>query len=381
MLKRRKILVTTGTRAEYGILRSLLKEIKRSKKLKLFLIVTGSHLSKKHGYTIKDIKKDHFKISYKIPMITNDNKTDVVKGLGFSIVKFATVFNKIKPDFNLVLGDRDEMLASSIVAYHMNIPNAHIHGGDVSGGIDEYTRHAITKISNIHFVATEKSRKRVLKMGENPKYVFVTGSPSIDELLQENFTDKKTLMKKYNVKLDNHTIILLQHPVTTQNEYAEKQIKTTLKAITQIGYETIAISPNADPGNSKIFKQLNFLSKKYNFVNFYASLPREDYLGLLKYSGVLVGNSSSGLIEGSYFGIPVINIGSRQIGREKAKNVIDVTNDVSDTIKRKLLSATNSKKHRYPRSYIYGKGNSSKKIVKYLETIKISKELIEKRLL
>jgi len=381
MLKRRKILVTTGTRAEYGILRSLLKEIKRSKKLKLFLIVTGSHLSKKHGYTIKDIKKDHFKISYKIPMITNDNKTDVVKGLGFSIVKFATVFNKIKPDFNLVLGDRDEMLASSIVAYHMNIPNAHIHGGDVSGGIDEYTRHAITKISNIHFVATEKSRKRVLKMGENPKYVFVTGSPSIDELLQENFTDKKTLMKKYNVKLDNHTIILLQHPVTTQNEYAEKQIKTTLKAITQIGYETIAISPNADPGNSKIFKQLSFLSKKYNFVNFYASLPREDYLGLLKYSGVLVGNSSSGLIEGSYFGIPVINIGSRQIGREKAKNVIDVTNDVSDTIKRKILSATNSKKHRYPRSYIYGKGNSSKKIVKYLETIKISKELIEKRLL
>ena len=381
MLKRRKILVTTGTRAEYGILRSLLKEIKRSKKLKLFLIVTGSHLSKKHGYTIKDIKKDHFKISYKIPMITNDNKTDVVKGLGFSIVKFATVFNKIKPDFNLVLGDRDEMLASSIVAYHMNIPNAHIHGGDVSGGIDEYTRHAITKISNIHFVATEKSRKRVLKMGENPKYVFVTGSPSIDELLQENFTDKKTLMKKYNVKLDNHTIILLQHPVTTQNEYTEKQIKTTLKAITQIGYETIAISPNADPGNSKIFKQLSFLSKKYNFVNFYASLPREDYLGLLKYSGVLVGNSSSGLIEGSYFGIPVINIGSRQIGREKAKNVIDVTNDVSDTIKRKILSATNSKKHRYPRSYIYGKGNSSKKIVKYLETIKISKELIEKRLL
>ena len=180
---------------------------------------------------------------------------------------------------------------------------------------------------------------------------------------------------------DNHTIILLQHSVTTQNEYTEKQIKTTLKAITQIGYETIAISPNADPGNSKIFKQLSFLSKKYNFVNFYASLPREDYLGFLKYGGVLIGNSSSGLIEGSYFGIPVINIGSRQIGREKAKNVIDVTNDVSDTIKRKLLSATNSKKHRYPRSYIYGKGNSSKKIVKYLETIKISKELIEKRLL
>ena len=377
----KKITVTTGTRAEYGILRSLLKEIKKSKKLKLFLIVTGSHLSKKHGYTIKDIKKDHFKISYKIPMITSDNKTDVVRGLGFSIVKFATVFKKIKPDFNLVLGDRDEMLASSIAAYHMNIPNVHIHGGDVSGGIDEYTRHAITKISNIHFVATEKSRKRVLKMGENPKYVFVTGSPSIDELIQENFTDKKTLMKKYNVKLDNHTIILLQHPVTTQNEYTEKQIKTTLKAITQIGYETIAISPNADPGNSKIFKQLNFLSKKYNFMNFYPSLPREDYLGFLKYSGVLVGNSSSGLIEGSYFGIPVINIGSRQIGREKAKNVIDVTNDDSDTIKQKLLSATNSKKHRYPRSYIYGKGNSSKKIVKYLETIKISKELIEKRLL
>ena len=375
----KKITVTTGTRAEYGILRSLLKEIKKSKKLKLFLLVTGSHLSKKHGYTIKDIKKDHFKISYKIPVVTSDNKIDVVKGLGFSIAKFATIFEKIKPDFNLVLGDRDEMLASSIAAYHMDIPNVHIHGGDVSGGIDEYTRHAITKISNIHFVATEKSKKRVLRMGENPKYVFVTGSLSLDELVQGNFTDKKTLMKKYNVKLDNHTIILLQHPVTTQNEYTEKQIKTTLKAISQIGYQTIAISPNTDPGNSKIFKQLNFLSKKYKFVNFYASLPREDYLGFLKYSGVLVGNSSSGLIEGSYFGIPVINIGSRQLRREKAKNVIDVTNDDSDAIKRKLLSTINSKKNRYPVSYIYGKGNSSKKIVKYLETIKISKELIEKQ--
>ena len=144
-------------------MRSLLKEIKKSKKLELFLLVTGSHLSKKHGYTIKDIKKDHFKISYKIPVVTSDNKIDVVKGLGFSIAKFATIFEKIKPDFNLVLGDRDEMLASSIAAYHMDIPNVHIHGGDVSGGIDEYTRHAITKISNIHFVATEKSKKRVLR--------------------------------------------------------------------------------------------------------------------------------------------------------------------------------------------------------------------------
>ena len=175
-MTKRKITITTGTRAEYGILRPILEKIVSRKKLQLFLIVTGTHLSKKHGMTINEIKKDKFKIYQTFKFLPNDDTGfSAAKSLGEGVVQFAKIFKKIKPDINLILGDRDEMLASAIAAYHMNIPNAHIHGGDVSGNIDEYTRHAITKISNIHFPATEKSKRRIIKMGENPKSVFLTG--------------------------------------------------------------------------------------------------------------------------------------------------------------------------------------------------------------
>ena len=157
-MKKRKIVVTTGTRAEYGILRSILDEIKNSKKLELQLIVTGSHLSKKHGFTVNEIKKNGYKIDAKINMVPKINSEfESTKILGNAIVSFSKIFRRLNPDMNLILGDRDEMLASAIAAYHMNIPNAHIHGGDKSGGLDEYTRHAITKLSNIHFAATKKS--------------------------------------------------------------------------------------------------------------------------------------------------------------------------------------------------------------------------------
>ena len=168
-MKKRKISVTTGTRAEYGILRPILDEITNSRKLQLILIVTGSHLSKKHGLTLNEIKKDGYKIAGKINIVPkNSSEFEVTKSIGNGIILFAKIFRKLKPDINLILGDRDEMFASATAAYHMNIPNAHIHGGDKSGGLDEYTRHAITKISNIHFAATKKSANRILRMGENP---------------------------------------------------------------------------------------------------------------------------------------------------------------------------------------------------------------------
>ena len=196
-MSNRKITVTTGARSEYGLLRPILKEIIKRKKLQLFLVVTGTHLSKKHGMTINEIKKDKFKIYETFKFLPhNDTGFSVAKSLGEGVVQFAKIFKKIKPDINLILGDRDEMLASAIAAYHMNIPNAHIHGGDVSGNIDEYTRHAITKISNIHFPATEKSKRRIIKMGENPKFVFLTGSPSIDELRNNEILSKKDSTSK-----------------------------------------------------------------------------------------------------------------------------------------------------------------------------------------
>src|SRR3972149_12176837 len=292
---KRKITVTTGSRSEYGILRPVLKEICKSKKLKLFLIVTATHLSKKHGMTINEIKKDGFKISATLDMIPKGNTGyHMSQALGNGINGFSNIFNRCKPDINLVLGDRDEMLASAIAAYHMNIPNAHIHGGDKSmGGIDEYIRHAITKISNIHFAVTLKSKERIIKMGENPKNVFLTGSPSIDEISLNKITDRNTLDKKYGVNFLGNEILLLQHPVTSESDLSKIQIINTLKAIKKLNKTTIAIAPNSDVGNSQIFKQLKSFSRKYPFITLYPTVPRNDYLGMLKYSGVLVGNSSS----------------------------------------------------------------------------------------
>ena len=377
-MSKRKITVTTGARSEYGLLRPILKEIVKRKKLELFLVGTGTHLSKKHGITINEIKKDKFKIYETFKFLpNNDTGFSVAKSLGDGVVQFAKIFKKVKPDINLILGDRDEMLASAIAAYHMNIPNAHIHGGDVSGNIDEYTRHAITKISNIHFPATEKSKRRIIKMGENPKFVFLTGSPSIDELRNNEILSKKQFENKYDFKLTKNLIVLVQHPVTTQIANTKKHIRNTLKAIEYFGYRTIIIAPNSDAGSNTIFQNIKLSAKSHNFVRVFSSLPRSDFLCLIKNCGVLVGNSSSGLIEASYFGTPVVNIGVRQQGREKSKNVFDAKSETVISIKRTILHAL---KKNTSRSYLYGIGNTSQKIVQHLEKIKLNCELIEKQL-
>jgi len=379
---KREITVTTGTRAEYGILRPVLKEIQKNPKLQLHLIVTGTHLSKKHGMSINEIKKDSFKIFKTLEMIPKGNSSyHMSLALADGLKCFSKIFRKIKPDINLVLGDRDEMLASTLAAYHLNIPNAHIHGGDKSqGGIDEYNRHAITKMSNIHFAATKKSFKRIIKMGENPCYVFLTGSPGIDEVLNHKITGKKELEKKYNTSFQGKEILLVYHPVTTQINESGKQIQIILKAILRTKMTTIAIAPNSDAGNKEIFNSLISCSKKYPFFKFFSGLPRSDYLGMLQTCGVLVGNSSSGVIEGSYFKIPVVNIGIRQKGRERGKNVIDVPLLNENKIHRAILRSLNLKSKTLKPSYIYGNGKASKKIVNILEKIKLDEKIIQKQI-
>ena len=209
---KRKISVTTGSRSEYGILKPVLYKIKKHPNLKLQLIVAGMHLSKKYGNTVREIENDGFKIDSKINMIPRGNGIfDMTTALGNGITKFAEIFNKSKPNINLILGDRDETLASAVAAYHMNIPNAHIHGGErTKGGIDEYNRHAITKISNIHFAVSKNSEKRIIKMGENPKHVFYTGSPSIDDILANKILSKIKLQKKYGFEFNGKELIQLE---------------------------------------------------------------------------------------------------------------------------------------------------------------------------
>jgi len=377
----RRITVTTGTRAEYGILRPVLREIVKSRNLELFLIVAGMHLSSKFGKTIEEIKHDGFKINAKVNMIPkNDTPYAMATSLGNGVVKFAKIFKKIKPDINLVLGDRDETFSSALAASHMNIPNAHIHGGDKTrAGIDEYNRHTITKISNIHFPATKKSMERILRMGENPKYVFLTGSPSIDEVTKNKITSKKNLEKKYCINLTGEEIILLQHPVTTEYQKSKTQIVNTLKAIVKLKKLTFAIAPNSDAGNHKIFQQLKLYSQKYDFIKMFRNLPRCDYLGMLKNCGVLVGNSSSGLIEGSYFDIPVINIGIRQANRERGTNVQDVKNNSVILIHRAIEKALKKKPMKF-NNKIFGNGKASFKIVRIIERLKLDQNLIQKQI-
>ena len=384
MLKRRKILVTTGTRAEYGILRPVLKKIHESKKLDLLLVVTGTHNSKKNGMTINEIKKDGFKI-YKILRILpkSDTSYSITYSLAETITAFSKIFKKSKPDINVIIGDRDEMLGSAIAAYHMNIPNAHIHGGDRSGGLDEYNRHAITKMSNIHFAATKESLSRILKLGENPKYVFQTGSTSVDEIKNKRITKKRDLEKSFDLKFnDNNVVLFAYHPVTTEIKKSVKEVQNILKAIVELNCTCIIISPNSDAGRNRIFSEISKYSKKYKFLKVFPTVPRSDYLGLLKNSTLLVGNSSSGMIEASYFDIPVINIGNRQKNRERGNNVIDVNGISKKTIHKAFQKAIRIRKNKKKTlKSPFGYGNASLKIVKKLENLSLDKDLIQKELM
>ena len=377
----KKICAVISSRANYSSIKSVLESVSKNKNLTLQIVVGASALIDRFGSVIDLIKKDGFKISASFNMLQKGNSKHLVsRAIGKAVVEFSNFFNKIQPDINVILGDRDEMLASAISAYHMNIPNAHIHGGDRSGGIDEYTRHAITKISNIHFATSQKSKERILRMGENAKYVFFTGSPAVDEVKNNKITDKKTLESKYGFKFSGNEILFLQHPVTTQIESTKNQITNSLKAIQMINQPTITIAPNSDAGNNVIFKHLAAFSKSHTSFMLFKSLPRSDYLGMLKNCKVLVGNSSSGIIESSYFKIPVVNIGIRQKNREKGSNVLNAEDNSVVSIHNKLVKALKMKKQYLSTASIYGDGNAAKKIVKHLETIKLNHILIEKQI-
>ena len=376
----KKVSITTGTRSEYGLLRPIIKKISQNKKLKLYLIVAGMHLSKKYGMTVNEIKNDGFKISATVNMVPkNDSAFNMSDALGKGIRDFSKIFQKIEPNINLILGDRDEAFASAIAASHMNIPNAHIHGGDKSrAGIDEYNRHAITKLSNIHFAATKKSANRILRMGENSQNIFHTGSPSIDEVVNNKITKIDELKKKYGNEIIDNEILLVQHSVTTEIDDAENQINQTLKAITKLQKNTIIIGANIDSGNQIIHKKIKQIINKHDFIHFYPTLPRNDFLGLLQNCKVLVGNSSSGIIEASFFKKPVVNIGIRQKFREKGPNVIDVKQFTHKSICNAIENALQSKTLK--QSSIYGQGHAAKKIIKHLEEIKLNTKLLQKQI-
>ena len=380
----KKIAVVTGTRAEYGILQPVLRAIDAKQGLRLLLVVTGMHLSHEFGYTVDEIEKDGFKISARVDMVPgSDTLEAMAESVGTGIIGMAKTWQQLKPDIILVLGDRVEPLAAAISGAYMNILVAHIHGGDSSkGGLDEYARHAITKFAHIHFPATQRSAERIIKMGEDEWRVHVVGSPAMDAILNEPLIPREQVIKKFGIDSEKPLILLVQHPVTTEADKAGEQMTETLEAVTELGYPVIQLYPNADAGGRRIIEVIRDYEKRYSFIKTFKSLPRREYLSLLKVTSVLVGNSSSGMIDAPSFGLPVVNIGGRQEGRERGDNVIDVgyNKEKITTAIKKALTDTKFLKVVKKCYNPYGDGKASVRIAEILSSIANTPQLFQKKI-
>lgn len=373
----RKILVVIERRADYSRYRPILQKMKEDPFFKIHIVVTGICLLKNHGSDIENIKKDGFIINKKIPMFkenSDDSGAEMVRSMSRFMFEITNELEKEKPDIVLSGFDIGANFAVTVAAAHMNIPVAHIQGGEITGSIDESLRHAMSKFAHIHFPATELSKKRLIRMGENPKNIYVTGCPSIDALIDTPIINKKELEKEFGVDFSKPVILMIQHPVTTESTNSQRQISETLKALKKLNVQTIIIFPNNDAGYSSIIKKI----KSSNF-KFYPTLSLDQYVNLLKNVWVLIGNSSSGIHEAATYKLPVVNIGTRQNGRERAKNVINVPYERS-----KIYNAINQalfdKSFRNSLKILinpYDKGKTAEKIVKILKTVSL-KGLVQK---
>jgi len=376
----RKIAVFTGSRAEYGILKSILKAIEEREDLELHLIVTASHLLEKFGSTYKEIEKDGFKIAKKVQCTSeeDDSKSGMSKGIGKSLIGSVEALSEIKPDIALVPCDRSEMLGAAIAANYMDIPVAHIHGGEKSMTKDDSARHAITKFANIHFPSSASSAERIKKLGEEEKYIFTVGAAGLDSILNQELHSKERLKEELGIDLNERTILLVQHSLDSSE--AKSQITETLAAIKELGIQTIAVYPNTDAGGRVIIEEIK-KCENLPFLHSFKSLDHTKYLSTLKHSSLLLGNSSSGIIEAPSFKIPVVNIGDRQAGRERAANTIDVQPTKEEIIKGiKRAFDPEFKRHLNEMQNPYGNGTAGKQIAEILASIKITDDLIKKQI-
>lgn len=378
---KRKILYITGTRADYGLMRSVLFEIHNSASLDLEIIVTGMHLMEEFGMTANEIIEDGFHYHTLNAIFEEDDKASMAKFVGTTICLLTDKIKDIKPDLILLLGDRGEMLAGAIVGAYLNIPTAQLHGGEITSTVDEYVRHAITKLVNVHFPATQKSAERILAMGENPENIYLVGAPGLDYILNLELSNKNEIIRNYNLDTSKPIILMIQHPVTLEAKDASKQIKETLSAISDLEYQTLIIYPNADAGGREMIKEI----KKYEhlpFIQSFKNIPRKDFISLMKMASLMIGNSSSGIIEAPSFKIPVVNIGIRQKNRERSHNVLDVSYN-KEEIKKAIEKALNDDSFKDQIETCqnpYGEGNTALKITKILENINIDDSLLNKAL-
>lgn len=377
----RTIGVVTVARSDYGIYRPILKKIQADPELKLHLIVTGMHLSPEFGMTVNEIEEDGFPAGDRFEMLlSSDTPESIAKSIGLGVISFSQSFRRRSPDILMVLGDRFEMMAAVVAALPFNMPIAHVHGGEATEGlIDEAVRHSITKMSHLHFVSTQEYANRVIQMGEEPWRVTVSGAPALDNLRDLDPLVTEELVSIIGLPVDPPPLLVTFHPVTLEYENTQKHIIELLKALSQLNLPVVFTYPNSDTFGRKIINAIEEYLREHSNCVAVENLGTRAYFSLMKSALAMVGNSSSGIIEAASFGLPVVDIGPRQQGRVRARNVIHCPHDtdsIVNSVKRAI--EPDFKKSLKGIKNPYGDGTAAEKIVPIIKTSKLNSSLIVK---
>ena len=380
----KKIAVVTGIRSEYNLLYPIMKAIDEHPDLELNIIVTGAHLTDSYGGTVKEIVEDGFHIVEHIESLLDaDSASSRVKSAAIQLAGLAQTFIRINLDIVIAPFDREEAITVALAGTYMNIPIAHVGGGDRAfGNADDYIRHAVTKLAHIHFAITQKSAERIVKMGEEPWRVHCVGNPGVDKYVLTEYISAEELGKRLNFDITQKPLLVLIHnPMTTEIDKARIQMEVTMQAIRDLGYRTVVIYPNSDPGGREMIKVIDDYASELDFIKAFKNLSRDEFVNLMRKCDLLVGNSSCGILEAPFLKLPVVNIGIRQQEREHAENVIFVPHDkeaikqavkqaLSPEFKRQVGSCTNP----------FGDGSAGQEIVQILANVKITPELLQKKI-
>ena len=376
----RKVCVVVGSRANYSSIKSVMQAVKAHPDLDLQVIAGASALLDRFGAVVETIKADGFQPDARVHMIIEgETPTTMAKSTGLGLLELPTVLDQLAPDVVVTVGDRFETMATAIAAAYMNIPLAHTMGGEISGTIDENIRHAITKLSHIHFPANQDAAQRIIRMGEGPATVHVVGCPRIDlvaEIAREGTRLPERSWLEYEgvggqINLDEPFLLVSQHPVTTEYGQGEQQITETLMALHALKIPTVMLWPNVDAGSEDVSRGMRKFREhfKHDYIRFYKNFSVETYVRLMKQCACKVGNSSAAIREGAFLGVPAVNIGTRQIGRERGKNVIDVGHDRGEIVEAIKTQIANG---HYASEPIYGDGQAGKRIAKVLAATQIN---------
>ena len=378
----RRIAIITGSRGEYGYFRPIVREIEACDDLDYSLIVTNLHLLPDFGFSVDEIERDSFKISDRIYMALDGyTPGSMSKSLGVFLVSITDTLVRLRPDIVLLAGDRGEQMMAAIAAAHMNIVLAHIQAGELSGNIDGMTRHAITRFTHLHFASNEDAAERLRRMGEEEFRIHLTGAPQLDELVNGDYAKPEEIAGLFGLNLGKPLILLVQHPVTEEYDAVLKQIEETLAAVSALELQTVAIFPNNDAGNTEIRRMLRRYRSPLMRVE--RNVPRHIFAGLMNLAKVMVGNSSSALIEAPCFKLPAVNIGTRQRGRQRGNSIIDAESDrheIKAAIKRALSPEFRRSLEENCQTPYLGDGRVSQRIVHVLKTIRVTEELLKKQI-